>query len=145
MIAFERQVEYRNKTFDPMFKGVVLDFMMAIRIANDKNYKKFTFKTCPEDLMPLQSVYYMRKNFYLLDILNERMENFKSSGLINYFISKNLNLRPSRSKKSKSDPTSITFHHLRGIFEMLIYGLAFSFLVLFFEVLKNCVNNKSKF
>lgn len=135
IIPYDQFGEYRNKTLNPTFKGVVLDFHMQVLVINEENYKRFTYKRCLEHILLIQSVFYMRKNFFLQDQINDKMERFKSNGLIDYFMRKNYNSRYKIA--TTTDPTSITIHQLRGIFEMLVYGLGLSSIVLLIEVIKH--------
>lgn len=84
---------------------------------NDTNQNIF----CKEYLMTVAMVAYLRKNFYLTEIVNEKIGIFHAAGLINFW--------DKRSKTSIAPPTNdhnrrkpITFDNLEAMFTVFLYA-----------------------
>lgn len=129
---------YRAKTLDPTFKGVFLDYLTKILYENERNYKNFTFKICPEHIMPSFVVAYARKNLYLIPEINKQIEAFKSNGLIGFWIKQYTSYKHNY-RSASSHPSQLKFVNLQGAFEILIYGLVIAFAIFIIELLVRIV------
>jgi hypothetical protein len=54
---------------------------------NKLNQRNFTFNVLNEVIMTVPVVFYVQKDSYLSDIIDEKIFDLKSSGLIDYWIS----------------------------------------------------------
>lgn len=81
VFEFSQQVEYRQKTLDPAFKGVVLDYRMEIDLWNDRNGGNRQLTMCKEKFLAFYGVFLTRRNFYGLEKINEKMERLESTKL----------------------------------------------------------------
>jgi hypothetical protein len=119
---------HRLKTLSSDFRGVFLDYLVKTLHYNELNYRNRTFRICRDSLMPSFIVAYMRRNHFLVPMIDERIEALKSNGILLKLIAKYTKARRS-SMKSHDDafPSTLTMQHLQGAFEILIYGLAISF------------------
>lgn len=124
---------------DSAFKGVLLDYRMEVMLWNKRNIKNATLTICPENFLPVHSVFLTRKNFYGLKRINEKVEQLRVSGIIHRHIKKKLDFKlPSKDH----GPSALTVHHLAGIFEVLLGGLVLATLVLFAELCLSVFENK---
>lgn len=106
------------KTLEPSFKGAVFRYASIVSYNNHINQHTFSLKILNEAFLTNQFVFYFTKNFYLVDEINDKISQFKSSGLMKHWRSKYI----SSIKKAKESQTSMTLRHLSGVFELLIYG-----------------------
>lgn len=79
-------------------------------------------------------IFYFRKSFYLVDEINERIRRFRSSGIINYFISKYADEKYLKVEDENNGPSQLTVDHFIGIIQFLIFGLSVSFVLFICEV-----------
>lgn len=124
---------YRDKTLDPSFKGVFFDYLTKVLYENEKNYKNQTYKICKEFVMPSYVVAYMRKNHFLVNEINEKIDQLKSNGLLSYWIKQHTVYRHQKGATVNSNPSKLKMENVRGAFEILFYGLIISFIVLLLE------------
>lgn len=74
---------------------------------------------------------FTRKDFYLLDAIDEKIALFKSAGLIDLW-----RYRGQDSKQTKTNlPKVLKLYQLTGCFYVLIFGSFISFCVFLLEVL----------
>jgi hypothetical protein len=87
-------------------------------------------------------VIYAKKDFYLLDRINEKIYNLKTSGLINYW-----EIQSTRRKtlKKTKHPKVLTLSRLIGSFYVLLFGWLMSFIVFVVEFVFSKVNHKCFF
>lgn len=100
------------------------------------NIKNLTnFQVCREHFLLIPIVIYTKKNFYLLQAINEKIEILRAAGLIDYWFLLSFS-KEFGSKKSES-PKVLTFSHLSGSFEIWMYGCILSFVMLILETIIN--------
>lgn len=131
VFKFERQEEFRRKTTDSSYKGVLLDYQMEVMLWNKRNINNATLTICEEIFQAVHSVFLTRKNFYGLKRINEKVDQLKYSGIIHRFIQKNLDFR---LQNKDLGPTALTVHQLAGIFEVMFGGLLLATFVFFIEL-----------
>lgn len=129
----EKQEEYRRKTLDPAFKGVLLDYRMEILMWN-KRHLNSTLTICQENFLSVHSVFLAKKNFYGLPTINEKVEQLKYSGLTRRLIKKKLNFKLPGNERG---PTALTIRQLAGIFQVLFGGIVLASLALLIELCKH--------
>lgn len=116
------------ETLSSPIRNAIVSSSDEVTHLNKKFHKNFIFHVCNEVIMTVPVVFYLKKNSYLTEILSELIENFKSSGLINYWISKYLDPKYLRVKKIYSGPTKLNLRELFGAFQLLALGLICSFI-----------------
>lgn len=123
----------RKIAYDPSFKGC-LSKSLTYATFIDNNLKNGTkLNILDENHMTLQIVIYTRKNFYLLGALNEKIEEIKSSGLLQYWhYKRKAILEPANVEKL---PKVLTLEKLSGCFEIWAFGLCIGFLSFVIESL----------
>jgi hypothetical protein len=128
--------EYIFKTLDPTFKGAVLRYSIEISYINQVNINNYTLKILNEAFFTNQFVFYFTQNFYLVDEVNEKISQFHSSGLINFWMTK---YSIDDHKIRKEFPSSFTVKKFEGIFEILSFGWFLATGVFILEFLLNYV------
>lgn len=121
---------------DPNFKGAYGQSLIRILYFDQisPNRKKGRFKICKEIFLTIPVVIYTKKNFYLLDALNEKIDILKASGLIDFWHFQDIDERLLNVKETR-DPKVLTINHLSGCFQILFLGYFASFVVFAFELL----------
>lgn len=103
----------------------------SIFLYTAKNMTSLRVKVLNEILVTYQVVIYTRKNFHLLPVLDEVIQNLKSSGLINYWHEKSLDIK--KEKHTAEPPQRLNFEKLSGSFIILAIGYSTSFVGFVFE------------
>jgi hypothetical protein len=98
------------------------------------------FQICREPFMLVSIVIYTKRNFYLLQAINEKIENLKATGLIDYWYS--LSFSKEFSNEKSNTPKVLTFGHLSGCFYIWICGCFVSFLTFVLELTIDRFKNK---
>lgn len=131
----EQFVSLLNRTqSDPEFKGAVARSLTRLLYLNQLRSIDDKFLVCKETFVVVPCVIYTRKNFFLLDALNYKIEIFKSSGLLSYWYKKEVYSSPFAISKRKP-LKGLELSKLIGCFEMLLLGYVVSLIVLLFELL----------
>lgn len=133
IIDLDKVDDYSRKTLDPEFKGVVFQYITNALYINQQNFKTFTYKICKEPLMTNHLIFYFRKYFYLLDEINKRISQFKSGGIINFYISKYADDKFKKNEMQNDGPSQLTVNHFIGIIQLWIFGLIVSSVWFIFE------------
>lgn len=125
---------------DSRFKGAVgLPLLSALQKSFDKNiHITPRYKICKDAIMMNTVVIYTRKEFFLVEIMNEKIEMIKSAGLIDFWqfqhFDKNiLNVKISRV------PKFLNLNQLSGAFMILVWGFFLSLQVFVFELLASFI------
>ena len=137
VVTFEEILMYRKKTLDPNFKGAISSPLFEIVYLNKLNFKTFAFKTLREPLNNNFAVFYFQKNFYLLNAINEKIGILKAAGLVDYWISKDINPSFLHIKPENLGPQKLNLRHLLGCFEVWILGIFLGLIAFFLEMCYN--------
>jgi hypothetical protein len=110
-------------------------FWPLLKVLNENSKKpiEVRLRYCKEVFLALPVVIYAKQNFYLLDVINEKLEAFKSAGLIDYWIYNSFDFR-TESFEAQQFPTALTMNHLLGSFSLLLAGCLVSFVVFLVEL-----------
>lgn len=115
-------------------KKTVLAASYTLVMFNMQNVGSSKVKILNEVLMTMPSVMYTRKNFHLLQAIDEKIENLKAAGLITFWYYRALNKQ--MKVKEQEPPQKLSFNHLSGCFEVWATGCLISFVVFIFEYIK---------
>lgn len=118
------------KTLDSSFDGAVFYYKSIVLYTNSINHRNFTLQILNEALVTNLIVFYLSKNFYLVDEIDDKISQFKASGFIQLWSSKYFKEGPN----SNRDPTSLSMEQLQGTFKVLSFGLLLSFVSFVFEL-----------
>ncbi|CAG9809741.1 unnamed protein product [Chironomus riparius] len=98
------------------------------------NIKNLTnIQVCREHFLLIPIVIYAKKNFFLMQAINEKIEILRAAGLIEYWFL--LSLSKEFENKMPNHPKVLTFDHLSGCFYIWIFGCSLSILALVFELM----------
>lgn len=123
-------------TTDPDVKGVLGRSVLKMLHWNKIHSKGTRISFCKEIYLTASVVVFSRKNFYLLDAMNEKIEQLVQFGFITFWYRENFNTDFSKAKLSKS-PKVLTLRHLMGCFYILLVGCSASFLIFVIEMWKH--------
>lgn len=115
---------YLMKTLDPYSKSATVTSNDEVVFQNKKNFKNFTYNVCNEVILTIPTVFYLHKDSYLTEVFNEKIDNLKSAGLIDYFISKYLDPKYLRVKRIEQGPRKLNLTELIVAFKLFGYGIA---------------------
>lgn len=79
-------------------------------------------------------VIYFPKGFFLISAINEKIGEFLSSGIMNYWLKKYMNKRYSKPDSLQKGPKQLTINHLVGILNVYIIGCAIASAIFFIEL-----------
>lgn len=126
---------YRKRTLDSSFRGAVSSPLFEIVYMNKLNFKSFAFKTLRESLNNNFAVFYFQKNFYLLNAINEKIGILKAAGLVDYWISKDIDPSFLHIKQENLGPQKLNIEHLLGCFELLFLGITLGLIAFSLEII----------
>lgn len=132
----------QNLTLNPAFKGAIVTSNVEVTHLNQKFHNAYT--VCREEVLKMPAVYYMHKGSYLGKVFNEKIDDLKSSGLIDYWISKYLNQRYLHLKKSVAGPRKLSFQELYGTVQLLLLGNFVVITAFAFELIVQKLNRNEK-
>ncbi|CRK93730.1 CLUMA_CG007258, isoform A [Clunio marinus] len=119
---------------DPNFKGVFIHSQIEVLYKYKKRPSEAQPTFCKElFLSNLPTVAYTRKNFFLIDSLNEKIELLGAAGIIYYW-----------NRETKKNPmenaevnVALNIYHFLGCFQLLLFGFLLSFLTFLKEKFTN--------
>lgn len=129
----ERSGYLKNVQTNPYFKGAYGMSLLSIMYYNQQRSEENRYKICKEVILNVPVVIYTRKNFFLIDAINDLIRNLKSAGLIEFWNFEEVDKKLLKLKKN-SEPKVLTTFHLIGCFHVLFTGALLSFLIFLFEI-----------
>jgi hypothetical protein len=117
---------------DPNIKAVFSAPKASILYSNQQKPPELQYLICPESFRMKSSVIYTRRDFYLLDEMNNVIENLKSGGLIEFYHRQFFNRRS--EQKVPKTVERLTVKQFLGSFFILFSGLLVSFTMFLMEV-----------
>jgi hypothetical protein len=123
---------YRRKTLDPSFKGVVFNYLDQLLYQNMINFKNFTYHICKERFSTYQFVFYFRKNHYLVDDVNSKIDLMLEFGIIQHINSNYADTKFLKISTDTKQPIQLTLKHFMGAFRL--FGISIGFAVSIFAV-----------
>lgn len=134
-LNYEKRIKIMDSFYDPSFKGAFLRSLTAVSFINQQNLlaNKDVLTVCKEQFLVYPVVLFIRKNFYLLKAIDEKIQIFQAAGLIEHWHSKAF-IKTMKRGRALSSPTILALRHLSGCFILLTCGLLFSFLVFIIEL-----------
>jgi hypothetical protein len=125
----------RKQTLNSSFKaGVVGTFDIFLHL-NKINHKNFTYNILDEKIGSVPVVFYLRKNSFFTEVVNEKLRVFASSGLTGKWIDDALQPQFSRRQKKVQKQQVLTVKKLSGAFKLTIFGWMISIVGFLCEVL----------
>lgn len=127
---------------NPSFKGAYGLTMSHILYFNQKYSRSSHVKVCRDTVMITPIVIYTKKDFFLADEINDKIELFKSAGLIDFWRYQDLEKRIIKDVDAR--PLFLTLNQLMGSFMIWMLGCFGSSLVFLFELLKFYISFRYK-
>ena len=121
IIKLDQLDEYRDKTLDPTFNGVVLNYLTQVLYLNKINRNNFTYTICKQRFINNRMVFYLTKDFYLTDELNSKITALMENGLMNYWRLKYLDFSINQVAAVQV-PDPLSLYELLGSFKIYIGG-----------------------
>lgn len=127
--------EILEQISDTNFKGSLMHTASLIDYKNGlENRTKSIF--CKEYLMTVAMVAYLRKNFYLTDIVNEKIGIFHAAGLIDFW-DRRSKTAIGRHVYVNDERKPITLKNLEGMFIVYLYACGASVICWLAEIILN--------
>lgn len=134
-INFNEKSFYIRNLENPEFREALIEQYSTIIFRNAFSVNITKSIVCKEIFMTIPSVIYTPKNFFLIDAMNEKIENFKAAGLIKYWHFRVFDDKSMFKVIESKTPRVIQMHHLLGCFQLWFYGLLLSILIFIKEIL----------
>lgn len=74
-----------GKALDPTFKGVMLSSYAEVLNYNQIHRNQGNLKIMKQNSFAHPNVFYFRKNFFLIEAIDRKLEAFRTAGLIEYW------------------------------------------------------------
>jgi len=113
----------------------LLASMLEVAHANQKKRDEFSHLICQQFVMTTNVVIFFRKEFYLIEAINDKINSFLASGIMEHWIEKSVDMHFATRKVIKRGPKKLNIEHLSGIFKLLCIGCAVSSMFFVFELL----------
>lgn len=123
---------FLEKPLEPSQKIALLISSLEVAWHNHLFSDQFVHKTCVENLVMQNLVLYFRKNFFLVESINDKINVFLQSGLVSYWIRTHMESR--NFQNSNHGPKSLSLSHLSGIFNIYLICSLIACLVWLLEV-----------
>lgn len=113
---------YLNKIHnDPSFKAVFGQPLTMTEYINQISPRDQRSKICKDVFMTIPIVAYAKKDFYLLDAINEKIEALSAAGLIDFWHYQNIQ-KELLNAKVQHYPEVLTLEQMIGCFQILFIG-----------------------
>lgn len=113
---------YMNKIHsDPSFKAVFGQPLSMTEYMNQISVRDHRNKICKDVFMTIPIVAYAKKDFYLLDAINEKIEALTAAGLIDFWHYQNIR-KDLLSAKVERHPEVLTLTQTIGCFQIVFIG-----------------------
>lgn len=122
-IAPDEADYYKQRTFDPDFRGGFVITSDELLYLNKINANRFTYRVCKEHLYTVHNGLLFQRNSYLIEAFDRAILKLQANGLIDYWISEYIDVSYYNVKELKKNAQKLTFHQLNGTFQMLFIGL----------------------
>lgn len=134
VMSLEQRKLVYTKVHDPNFNGAFFRSLTGVLYQNQQNFNGTRNLIAKEKFLTIPVVIYVRKKFYLLQSLNDRIWQLNAGGLLDYWHSQIIDSRYLNIIESQ-EPTAIELHHLSGCFMLLLFGLIIAAAAFVCEVL----------
>lgn len=134
-MKYSELLEYSERIRnDPSLKGALARSYYRLVYQNQKNFiSGATLTICKENIQIAHVVMITRKDFFLVDALNKKIELLKESGLIEFWRMQFIDMN-SVTAKVRNHPQVITLDQMQGIVYILMIGYLVSVTAFWFEI-----------
>lgn len=92
-----------------------------------------TYNICKDVIYSIFFVIYSKKDFYLMDAINEKIELLQAAGLIEFWDKQNINTNSPNEQSNY--PKVLTITHFIGSFQILLIGFLISLVAFVMELM----------
>lgn len=143
MVSSKESFEFVKRFNDPSLKAAFLGALDTARYANKVKMYGFSINICREPLMMRHYGIVFPKRSFLVAGFDEKLIILVENGLIAYWLSENTENIKSTSPHVQ-EPMKLTFNHLLGAYQVLLFGYCFSSVVVLMELASWKVKNLRK-
>lgn len=101
---------------------------------NQRDQGKISLQVAKDPATTMSIVMYFTRNFYLKNLIDEKLRCFDSSGLIQFWTSKHADKRFLNNQSGIDGPQQLSLDNLFGIFFILLIGSCIGLVIFVFEV-----------
>jgi hypothetical protein len=91
--------------------------------SNQQNHLKFIHKVSLDPVLNDMMVIYFPKNFFLVDVINEKLSQIITAGLVDHWVKNNIDMRFLKIQPPEMNRQQLSVTHLRGAFYLFVVGL----------------------
>jgi hypothetical protein len=114
-------------------------------VLNHNRMKKNSLIVCKQGVAVMSVVMFFTKNHPMKIVVDEKLQQLDSAGMIDYWIEKYANKNKYFNMKNESSgPRKLTVLHLLGVFNILFFGYTLAVFVFIFEVLLPKIKERYK-
>lgn len=132
----ERDYRVEKVNSDPSFKGAVGYSFLDILYVNQMRPVNQRLKISRDTVLIMPVVIYMRRNFYLTEAINKKIDVLVAAGLVEFWQYQDINVQFLKFREP-SYPISLNCSHFMGSFYILFTGSFVSFVLFIYEVSKD--------
>lgn len=125
-----------NQQLRSALRAAFMTTMTDAAYRNEKNHEHFVHKICKQQLLTVNTVFYFPKNFFLVDEINQKTSAFVTTGIMDFWISQNLQMRFYKISTVEAGIKTLSMDHLLGCFYLLLICLFAAVLVFMCELLR---------
>lgn len=115
-------------------KGAFPISLLGILYINQKRSRNSQHKICKEAIFTIPVVIYTKKDFYMIDALNNKIGILKAAGLIEFWHLKDLD-KGLLNVKESNDPKVLKMEYIIGSFYVLLLGCLACIFIFLIELL----------
>lgn len=125
---------------DSSFKVVFGQPLSMTEYLNQISPRNAQNMICKDVFMTIPVVAYAKRDFYLIDTINEKIELLTSAGLIDFWHYQTIR-RELLNAKVVRTPEVLTLNQMMGCFQILVIGWIFGFIAMLSEIISNKFGN----
>lgn len=117
---------------DPSYKAAYGVSLLELLYLNQLKNTDSRYKICKQVLLTIPVVIYTKKDFFLKEALDDKIEKMKSAGLVEFWLFSDVD-KDFLNFKGKTPPVILTISRLMGCFQILLIGLSIGCIMFLFE------------
>lgn len=129
------QVEYflTRIQSDSSFKAAYARSFTRALFHNQIAPKNKRYKICSDVFVTVPVVIQTKKDFYLLEKINEKIEDLKAAGLMDYWNFKDIDRKLRNTENEGSEPKILNIDQFLGGFQVFVIGVVLSLVAFIVE------------
>lgn len=119
----------------PSYKGAFGASLLDILYINQMRPVHDRFKICRETVLTIPVVIYTRKDFYLTEALDQKIEILVAAGLVEFWQFQDVD-KQFLNYEQTNDSQPLTIRQMKGSFQILLLGSIASIVLFLYELFK---------